>query len=65
MTNQERHIITSVWNDMTLRMKLDNNPYSLSQDELLALKNNDKLNSKLESLLKKALIKKALFQARN
>ena len=50
---------------MTLRMKLDNNPYSLSQDELLALKNNDKLNSKLESLLKKALIKKALFQARN
>ena len=47
---------------MTLRMKLDNNPYSLSQDELLALKNNDKLNSKLESLLKKALIKKALFQ---
>jgi hypothetical protein len=65
MTNQERHIITSVWNDMTLRMKLDNNPYSLSQDELLALKNNDKLNSKLESLLKKTLIKKALFQARN
>ena len=65
MTNQERHIITSVWNDMTLRMKLDDNPYSLSQDELMSLKNNDRFNYKLECLLKDALIKKALVQARN
>jgi hypothetical protein len=65
MTNQERHIITSVWNDMTLRMKLDDNPYSLSQDELMALQNNDRLNSTMEYLLKDALIKKALVQTRN
>ena len=62
MTNQERHIIISVWNDMTLRMKLDDNPYSLSQDELMALQNNDRLNSTMEYLLKDALIKKALVQ---
>ena len=65
MTDQERHTITSVWNDMTLRMKLDDNPYSLSQDELMSLKNNDQFNDKLEYLLKNALIKKALVQARN
>ena len=65
MTDQERNIITSVWNDMTLRMKLDNDPYSLSQDELMSLKNNDRFNYKLECLLKDALIKKALVQARN
>ena len=65
MTDQERRIITSVWNDMTLRMKLDDNPYSLSQGELMSLKNNDRLNNKLECLLKDALIKKALVQARN
>jgi hypothetical protein len=65
MTDQERNIITSVWNDMTLRMKLDNDPYSLSQDELMSLKNNDQFKDKLEYLLKHALIKKALVQARN
>ena len=50
---------------MTLRMKLDDNPYSLSQDELMSLQNNDRLNNKLECLLKDALIKKALVQTRN
>tara|TARA_R110002126_G_scaffold44282_2_gene126396 strand:- start:82 stop:324 length:243 start_codon:yes stop_codon:yes gene_type:complete len=65
MTNQERHIITSVWNDMTLRIKLDDNPYSLSQDELMALQNNDRLISTMDYLLKDALIKKAMVQVRN
>jgi hypothetical protein len=60
MTDQERHIITSVWNDMTLRRKLEDNPYSLTQDELIALHNNDQLNGKLARLLKDALIKQAL-----
>lgn len=50
---------------MTLRMKLDDNPYSLSQDELMSLQNNDRLNNKLECLLKDAWIKKALVKARN
>ena len=65
MTDQERHIITSVWNDMGLRKKLEDNPYSLTQNELMALQNNDHLNIKLECLLKDALIKKGLVQARN
>ena len=65
MTNQERHIITSVWNDMTLRKKLDDDPYGLSQDELISLQNNDRLNSTMEHLLKDALIKKALVKSRN
>ena len=50
---------------MGLRMKLENDPYSLNQDELMALQNNDRLNGKLERLLKDALIQKALVQVRN
>ena len=34
MTNQEPNINTTVLNDMTLRKKLEGNPYSLTQDEL-------------------------------
>ena len=65
MTGQERNIITSVWNDVSLREKLEIDPYSLTKDELMALKSNDRLNRKLECLLKDALIKKALAQVRN
>ena len=65
MTDQERHTITSVWNDMGLRKRLEDDPYSLTQNELMALQNNDRLNIKLECLLKDAFIKKALMQARN
>jgi hypothetical protein len=65
MTDKERNIITSVWNDMTLRKKLEDNPYSLTQDELMALQNNDRLNNKLERLIKDALIKKAFIKLRN
>ena len=50
---------------MGLHMKLENDPYSLTQDELMALQNNDRLNDKLERLLKDAFIQKALVQARN
>ena len=50
---------------MGLRMKLEDDPYSLTQDELMALQNNDRLNDKLKRLLKDALIHKALVQARN
>ena len=50
---------------MGLRMKLEDDPYSLTQDELMALQNNDRLNDKLKRLLKDDLIKKALVQARN
>jgi hypothetical protein len=65
MTDQERIIITSVWNDMALRKRLEDDPYSLTQDELMALQSNDRLNKKLERLLQDTLIKKALIQVRN
>ena len=65
MTDQERITITSVWNDMALRKRLEDDPYSLTQDELMALQNNDRLNKKLERLLQDTLIKKALIQVRN
>ena len=65
MTNQERNIIISIWDDMDLRQKLEDNPYSLTQDELMALQNNDRLNTKLKHLLADVLIKKALIQVRN
>ena len=60
MTDQEYNIITSVWDDMGLRMKLQDDPYSLTQNELMALQNNDRLNVKLECLLKDASINQAL-----
>lgn len=50
---------------MTLRKKLEDNPYSLTQDELMALQNNDRLNNKLERLIKDALFKKAFIKLRN
>ena len=65
MTNQERNIIISIWDDMDLRQKLEDNPYSLTQDELMALQNNDRLNTKPKHLLADVLIKKALLQVRN
>jgi hypothetical protein len=43
MTNQERNIIISIWDDVDLRQKLEDNPYSLTQDELVSLENNDRL----------------------
>ena len=65
MTDQERNIIISIWDDMDLRQKLEDNPYSLTQDELMALQNNDRLNTKPKYLLADVLIKKALLQVRN
>lgn len=65
MTDKERIIITSVWNDMGLRMRLEDDPYSLTQDELMALKSNDQLNAKLNGLLKDAFVQRAALPARN
>ena len=50
MTRNEQHIIVTVWNDMVLRKKLEDNPYSLTRSEIAALKDNDLLNAKLERL---------------
>ena len=61
MTQEERNIIISVWNDMVLRGRLQDDPYSLSQDELVSLQSNDRLNERINSLSRaKALHKAAL-----
>ena len=65
MTDQERNIIISIWDEMDLSQKLEDSPYSLTQDELMALQNNDRLNTKPKHLLADVLIKKALLQVRN
>ena len=61
MTQEERNIIISVWNDMVLRGRLEDDPYSLSQDELTSLQSNDRLNERIDSLSRnKVLLKAAL-----
>jgi len=50
---------------MGLRMRFEDDPYSLTQDELMALKSNDQLNAKLNGLLKDAFVQKAVLPARN
>ena len=55
MTDNERLIITTVWNDMTLRLKLEDDPYSLTQSELAGLKQNERLNAKIHSLTQDVL----------
>jgi len=49
MTQEEHNIIVAVWNDMVLRKRLEHNPYSLSRDELSALKTNDQINARFGS----------------
>ena len=47
MTDNERNIIASVWNDMVLRNRLEYDPYSLTSQQLIALESNDKINQKI------------------
>ena len=61
MTQEERNTIISVWNDMVLREKLEADPYSLSQDEIVSLQSNDRLNKHIDTLSgNKVLLKTAL-----
>ena len=43
MTDIDRNTIIVVWNDLVLRKRLEDNPYSLSQEDLSSLKQNDEL----------------------
>ena len=43
---------------MVLRKKLEDDPYSLTSEELYALENNDRLNEKIALLVKDALVRK-------
>ena len=56
MTENDRNIIVSVWNDMVLRNRLEHDPYSLTSQQLIALKSNDEINQKIAlSSLKQSL----------
>ena len=60
MTKEERNSVPPTWDDLSLREKLEANPYSLTQDELATLYSYDRLAAKLEGFLKDALVQKAL-----
>ena len=47
MTENDRNIIVSVWNDMVLRNRLEHDPYSLTNQQLIALRSNDEINQKI------------------
>ena len=38
----DKKLIETIWNDMVLRRRFENNPYSLSCDELELLRNQEK-----------------------
>ena len=59
MTQDERIIITSVWNEMVLRKRLEDDPYGLTQDELTSLQNNDHLNERINRMVWDTLVQKA------
>ena len=40
----DRKLIDTIWNDMVLRKRFENNPYSLSCDELELLCNQEKFD---------------------
>ena len=50
----------SIWDDKALRVKLEYDPYSLTQDELRQLEGVDRLNEKVRNLVRDALVKKAI-----
>ena len=50
----------SIWDDKALRVKLEYDPYSLTQDELRHIEGVDRLNEKVRNLVRDALVKKAI-----
>ena len=60
MTDEERKNLIAMWGDSALRNEFDVNPYSLTQEELEALQSYDRLEVKIERLVKDVLVQKAL-----
>lgn len=60
MTDQEHDTIMSIWDDKALRVKLEYDPYNLTQDKLRQLASVERLNEKLHKLVCNALVKKAI-----
>jgi len=60
MTDEERKNLIATWGDKALRDKFEVNPYSLTQEELETLQSYDKVQIKIERLVKDVLVQKAL-----
>ena len=60
MTDEERKNLIATWGDKALRDKFELNPYSLTQEELETLQSYDKLEVKVERLVRDVLVQKAL-----
>ena len=60
MTDGERKKLIETWGDRALQDTFEDNPYSLTQEELETLLNYDKLKIKIERLVKDVLVQKAL-----
>ena len=60
MAKSERNSSAPAWDHLALHERLEANPYSLTQDELGALKAHDGLAAKVQGLLKDVLVQKAL-----
>ena len=60
MTDKECKNLIATWGDRALRDKFKVNPYSLTQGEIEALQSYDKLQIKIERLVKDVLVQKAL-----
>ena len=55
----DKKLIETIWNDMVLRRRFENNPYSLSCDELELLCNQEKFDN-IVNLDKKSTHEKLL-----
>ena len=60
MTDGERKNLIATWGDKALRDKFEVNPYGLTQEELETLQSYDKLQIKIERLVKDVLVQQAL-----
>ena len=60
MTDKERKNLIATWGNRALLDTFEVNPYSLTQEELEALQSYDKLQIKIERLVKDILVQKAL-----
>ena len=60
MTDEECKNLIAMWGDKALRDKFEVNPYSLTQEELETLQSYDKLEVKVECLVRDVLVQKAL-----
>ena len=60
MTDEERKNLIATWGDKALRDKFEVNPYGLTQEELETLQSYDKLQIKIERLVKDVLVQQAL-----